>query len=92
MTNPDRVAFTLFGRDIYWYGILMAAGILIAIWLADKEEKRKGLPKDTILDACLYMIPLGILCARHYYVIFEWKYYSLHPIEIFYFWEGGLAF
>lgn len=92
MTNPDRVAFTLFGRDIYWYGILMAAGILIAIWLAGKEEKRKRLPQDTILDACLYMIPLGVICARLYYVIFEWQYYGQHPIEILYIWQGGLAF
>lgn len=92
MTNPSRVAFTLFGRDIYWYGILMAAGILLAIWLADKEEKRKGLPKDTILDACLYMIPLGVVFARLYYVIFEWQYYSQHPADIFRIWQGGLAF
>lgn len=92
MTNPDRVAFTLFGRDIYWYGILMAAGILVAIWLADKEEKRKGMAKDTILDACLYMIPLGIVCARLYYVLFEWRYYSQHLVEVFYIWQGGLAF
>lgn len=92
MTNPDRVVFTLFGRDIYWYGVLMATGILVAIWLADREEKRKGLPKDTILDACLYMIPLGILCARLYYVLFEWQYYGQHPMEILYIWEGGLAF
>lgn len=92
MTNPDRVAFSLFGRDIYWYGILMALGILLAIWLAGKEEKRKNLSEDTILDACLYMIPLGIVCARLYYVIFEWQYYSAHPMEIFYIWEGGLAF
>lgn len=92
MTNPDRVAFTLFGRDIYWYGILMAVGILLAIWLADKEEKRKRLPKDTIIDACLYMIPLGVVFARLYYVVFEWKYYAQHPIEILYVWQGGLAF
>ena len=92
MVNPDRVAFTIFGKDIYWYGVLMAIGILIAIWLGTKEERRKNLPKDTILDCCLYMIPLGVVCARLYYVIFEWKYYSQHLIEVFYVWEGGLAF
>ena len=92
MANPDRVAFTVFGRDIYWYGVLMAVGILVAIFLANKEEKRKRLPKDTILDCCLLIIPLGVICARLYYVIFEWQYYSVHPIEILYIWEGGLAF
>lgn len=92
MTNPDKVAFTVFGKDIYWYGILMCVGILVAIWLANKEEKRKGLPQDSILDSCLYMIPLGVVFARLFYVVFEWNnYYSQHPIEVFYVWQGGLA-
>ena len=43
MVNPDRVAFTIFGKDIYWYGVLMAIGILIAIWLGTKEEYHPGL-------------------------------------------------
>ena len=37
MTIPDRVAFTLFGKDIYWYGVLMAIGIIIAVFLATRE-------------------------------------------------------
>ena len=49
MNNPSRVAFTLFGRDVYWYGVLMALGILIAVWLTLKEGKRKRLTEDDIL-------------------------------------------
>ena len=56
MNNPSRVAFTLFGRDVYWYGVLMALGILIAVWLTLKEGKRKRLTEDDILDMCLVII------------------------------------
>ncbi|HOF94676.1 MAG TPA: prolipoprotein diacylglyceryl transferase, partial [Clostridia bacterium] len=60
MVNPDRVAFTVFGKEIYWYGILMATGIIIAVWLAMREAKRKEMQEDTILDLCLVIIPCGI--------------------------------
>lgn len=89
--NPDRVAFTLFGRDIYWYGVLMAAGIIIAVVLAMQEGKRKKLPQDTIIDLCLVIIPFGIVGARLYYVLFEIENYISNPISILYIWEGGLA-
>jgi len=91
MTNPDRVAFTLFGHDIYWYGVLMAIGILVGAWLADREGKRKGLPEDSILDMLLIIIPCGIVSARLFYVLFEWKSYAADPIRALYVWEGGLA-
>lgn len=89
--NPDRVAFSLFGRDIYWYGVLMATGILIAVLLAIREAKRKGISEDTMLDLCLIIIPCGVVGARLYYVIFELKQYLSNPIRMLYIWEGGLA-
>ena len=92
MVNPDRVAFTVFGKEIYWYGILMATGIIIAVWLAMREAKRKEMQEDTILDLCLVIIPCGIIGARLYYVLFELKQYLANPIRILYLWEGGLAF
>lgn len=91
MTAPDRIAFTLFGRDVYWYGVLMALGIIIGIFIASKEGKRKGLSEDNILDMSLVMIPSGVIGARLYYVIFEWASYAANPIRILYLWEGGLA-
>lgn len=91
MTNPSRVAFTLFGRDVYWYGVLMALGILLAVWLTLKEGKRKRLTEDDILDMCLVIIPSGVVGARLYYVIFEWASYIDNPISMLYIWEGGLA-
>ena len=91
MNNPSRVAFTLFGRDVYWYGVLMALGILIGVWLTLKEGKRKKLTEDDILDMCLVIIPSGVVGARLYYVIFEWASYASNPIRALYIWEGGLA-
>jgi phosphatidylglycerol:prolipoprotein diacylglycerol transferase len=91
MTNPDRVAFSLFGKEIYWYGILMAVGIVIAVILAQSEEKRKKLPKDIIIDMCLVVIPAGVIGARLYYVLLELKQYLANPIKMLYIWEGGLA-
>jgi len=91
MQMPDRVAFNIFGKDIYWYGVLMAVGIVIAVILAMREGKRKKLPEDTIIDLCLVMIPLGVVFARLYYVAFELDYFLKNPISILYIWEGGLA-
>ena len=91
MNNPSRVAFTLFGRDVYWYGVLMALGILIGVWLTLREGKRKKLTEDDILDMCLVIIPSGVVGARLYYVIFEWASYASNPIRALYIWEGGLA-
>ncbi len=91
MVNPDRVAFTLFGKDIYWYGVLMAVGIIVAVLLAQSEEKRKRLPKDIVIDMCLWVIPFGVIGARLYYVLFELDRYLADPISILYIWEGGLA-
>ena len=45
MTMPSRVAFTLFGKDIYWYGVLMAVAMIIAVFLAYSEEKEKSLKR-----------------------------------------------
>ena len=89
--NIDRVAFTLFGKDIYWYGVLMAIGIIVAVFIAHLETKRKGLHKDTIFDMCLIVIPMGIVGARLYYVLFELESYLADPIRMLYIWEGGLA-
>ena len=54
MSMPDRVAFTLFGKDIYWYGVIMAVAMIIAVCIAYSEEKRKKLkkPRGNPLGRC----------------------------------------
>lgn len=86
-----QVAFSLFGKEIYWYGIIIASGILLSIAIAYRRREKQSIPWDTIMDFVLVAIPVGIVCARLYYVIFKWDYYSQHLAEIFQIWNGGLA-
>ncbi len=91
MGNIDRVCFSIGSVNIYWYGVLMASGIIVAILLANIEGKRKKLYSDAIIDLCLWIIPLGVIGARLYYVLFSWKNYAANPISALYIWQGGLA-
>ena len=91
MTNPSRVAFTVFGRDIYWYGILIAFAVLAGIWIALRGAKRHNWKEDDVVDFALWAVPVSVICARLYYVIFEWGMFRDNPIKILYIWEGGLA-
>ena len=87
----DRVAFTIFGIDVMWYGVLIATGMLIGIALAIRESKRVGISEDDVLNIAIIAIPVAIICARLYYVIFSWDYYSQNPSEILNIRGGGLA-
>ncbi len=87
----DPVAFTLFGKDIYWYGIIIAFGFALAVLYATREAKRVGLGSDVLVDLILIGAPSAIVCARLYYVLFSWDYYSQHPWEIIAIWKGGIA-
>ena len=74
-----------------WYSFLIVLGAAAAIWLAAREEVRTGLPKDTVLDLALRVLPAGIIGARFYYVVFSWSSYRENPISALFIWEGGLA-
>ena len=87
----DRVAFSLFGKDIYWYGIIIACALVIGVILGVQEAKRRGYRSEMILDFLLIAIPVCIVCARLYYVAFEWEMYAANPVKIIMIWEGGLA-
>lgn len=87
----NNVAFTLFGREIYWYALIITAGLILAVAFCIAEGRRVGISSDTILDVALYGTPSAIICARIYYVIWEWERYKDHPADIFKIWEGGIA-
>ena len=74
-----------------FYSVLIVSGMILAIFLASREEKRLGLPKDTVLDLALFLIPISVICARAYYVIFSWDAFRSEPLSVFAVWEGGLA-
>ena len=87
----SRVAFSIFGLDIMWYGVLMASAMILCVFLALKEGKRVKISEDDILNLAIIAIPCGLLGARLYYVIFNWSWYSKHMSEILNFRGGGMA-
>jgi phosphatidylglycerol:prolipoprotein diacylglycerol transferase len=87
----NRVALELGPLTIYWYGVIIGFGALLGLFLAIRESERRGLEKDTFVDVVMIAIPIAILCARLYYVSFEWDFYKDHPSKILAVWEGGIA-
>lgn len=87
----DRVAFNLFGIDVMWYGILMATGMLAAVIIALKESKRVGISEDDVINIAIIAIPVGLICARIYYVVFNWDYYAGDIMAMINVRGGGLA-
>jgi phosphatidylglycerol:prolipoprotein diacylglycerol transferase len=88
---PNPVAFTLFNLDIRWYGILVATGIAVGTLVFYLRGPKRGIPGDTVLDILIISIPAGVICARLYYVVFNWDYFSADPIQILNIRGGGLA-
>ena len=76
---------------IPWYSFLIVCGVSLAVFLSIREEKRCGLPKDTIIDLTLWLLPAGIIGARIYYVVFSWDLFRSNLISVLYIWEGGIA-
>ena len=76
---------------IYYYGVIIAVGLILAVLYACKRSQEFGIKEDDLVDGVLWVTPFAILCARAYYVIFSWSNYAANPIKIFYIWEGGLA-
>ena len=91
MPVPNPVAFTLFGIDVMWYGILIAAGMVLATIITYKRAPRHGLESEKILDFVLICVPAGVIGARLYYVFFNWEQYSGDFLKIINFRLGGLA-
>ncbi len=88
---PDRVAFSLFGLDIMWYGVMLVTGMVLGTALVYLRAPRHGLERETVLDIVLYCIPFAIVGARLYYVVFEWERYAANPLSALNLRGGGLA-
>lgn len=87
--NP--VAFSVGGIEIRWYGIIIVLGIIAGFSYAAYRAKQSGLSLDDMLDYVLVALPLGIICARLYYVVFfnDGSYKTFYDVIAI--WEGGLA-
>ena len=88
---PLGSALHIGGLSIPFYSILMMTAVALGLLLSTREEKRLRLPQDTVLNFALVAVPLGIVCARLYYVLFSWESFKSDPVEILRVWHGGLA-
>ena len=87
----DRIAFTIFGKDIYWYSLILAAAVVTVFTLCCIRGKKKGYKDDIFVDLCFVILIAGVIGARALYVLTNWDNYASNPISILYIWEGGLA-
>lgn len=85
------VAFSISGYEVHWYGIIIAFGFSLAVLYGGRMAYKWKMSLDGMTDVLIWGTIFGIVCARAYYVIFEWDYYSLHPQEIIAIWNGGIA-
>ena len=89
--NPPAY-FSIFGHRIYFYGVLIALGFLLGILYCARRSKDFGIKQDDFFDMVLLLIPLSILCARIYYVIFRLDEFRGRPLlDYFAVWQGGIA-
>jgi len=88
--NPPRT-LSIGPLNAYYYGLIIAVGLILAVMYACRRSKEFGLKEDDILDGVLWVTPFAIVCARIYYVAFSWEDYVSNPISMLYIWEGGIA-
>lgn len=86
----SRVAFSLFGKDVYWYGVIIMLGVIAAVLHAYLRSKREGIKVDDLLDLTIFIVFFGVLGARLYYVATTWGRYDSF-IDVIAIWDGGLA-
>ena len=77
--------------QIHWYSIFILLAFLTGGYLAIKEAKRFNISKEFMTNLFFYLIPIVLIGARLYYVLFNLDYYMNNPIDILKVWEGGLA-
>ena len=88
--NPPS-CFSLFGLNIYYYGVIIALGFILAMVYCSRNSKDFGIKSDDFFDLMLWIIPCCIIGARLYYVLFNLDHYLADPGQIFAIRDGGLA-
>ena len=88
--NPPS-SFTIGPLTIHLYGIIIAAGLMLAVLYACRRSREFGIKEDDVIDGVLWVTPFAIICARLYYCLFSWDSYADAPISLLYIWNGGLA-
>lgn len=88
--NPPA-SFKLFGITFYFYGAIIALGLILAVIYCISRRHLFGMTEDNILDMLIISVPLGIIGARIYYVVFNFSEFSGDLLSVFNFRAGGLA-
>ncbi len=90
--DVDPQLFSLFGREIRWYGLLWVIGLIVAVYIVQRIFKREDLPESWFDSLFFYML-IGIIAGARlgHCLFYEPEYYLANPIKILYIWEGGLA-
>lgn len=83
--------FGIQGLNIAWYGIIIASGIVLGVLVAIFEARRKGYRAELLFDFMIVALPLAIVCARIYYVAFEWPSFAGNFYKMMEIWQGGIA-
>ena len=89
--SPGAVAFQIGPLAIRWYGLIIAAAVMLGTTLAHREAIRRGQDPEPLLNVIFLAVLCALVGARLYYVAFNWDYYGAHPQKILAIWEGGLA-
>jgi len=92
--SPGAIAFSIGNRTVYWYGIVITVAFIAGLFTTLKFARIDYKDEETqnhLIDMSFFLLIGGIFFARMYYVIFDWKYYSHHLVEIFMTWKGGLS-
>lgn len=87
----NRVAFSVFGKPIYWYAIIIIAGFLLGAAFVAHSAKKRDINPESIWDIALYGLIFGLIGARIYYVLFDLDTIKSNILNVFKVWEGGLA-
>ncbi len=84
-------SFSLFGLDIHLYGLVIAVGFALAVLYCAHRAKDFGLKEEHVYDVIIWALPIGIIGARAYYIIFNYGEFAGHPERFIQIWNGGLA-
>lgn len=89
--SPGSEIFSLGPITLHWYGLLIAIAVLVGVSLSQSLAEKRGVDPEKIGDLLLWVVPSAIICARIYYVAFEWASYADDPLRALAIWQGGIA-
>ncbi len=91
LLNINSIAISIFGINIYWYAILIVLAFIVGMFFCKKDTRKYNISFEDILQLAIIMIPISIISARLYFVVFKINEYIQNPIEILNIRNGGLA-